>query len=120
MLIVSYDVDIVLYIQLLDIRKQHQQKITPAQVQPLPSQPISSSVIPPQAPTTTPELSLTSTVTVQTKPSVPFEMSYVNEHDPLLLDNKDTSPTIPCDTVFEESNLLMMKSSSHNKVSNNM
>ena len=47
-------------------------------------------------------------------------MSCVNEHDPLLLDNKDISLTIPCDTVFEESYLLMMKSSSHNNVSDNM
>ena len=58
-------------------------------------------------------------MTVQAKPSVAFEMSFVNEHDPLLVNRKDIPLIIPCNTVFEESLLVMMKSS-HDNVSDDI
>ena len=59
-------------------------------------------------------------MTIQTIPSVTSEMSYVNKHDPLLPDSKDTPLTTPCNTFFEESSSLLMESLSHDNVSDNM
>ena len=48
-------------------------------------------------------------------------MSCVNEHNQLLLsDNEDTPLTIPCNTFFKESSSLLMKSSSHDNVSDDI
>ena len=59
-------------------------------------------------------------MTIQNRPSETSEMSCSNEYVALSLNNKDTTSTMPCDTVFEESSSLMMKSSSHDNVSDDM
>ena len=81
---------------------------------------MSPPVIPHQAPPITSEFSHTSTVTIQTIPLATSEISYVNEHDPLLPDNKDTADTIPCNAFFEESPSLLTKSSSYDNVSDDI
>ena len=85
-----------------------------------PSQPLSSPVISNQAQPILIKFSLTGTMTIQNKPSETSEMSGSSEHVALLSDNKDTPPTIPCDTTFEESSSLMMKSSSYDNVSDDV
>ena len=89
-------------LQLLEIRRQHQQSLTPLQVQPSQSQPTSSYVVTHQLlfTLTEPSLSGIITTTIQ-EPSVVSEISGVNKHD-LLLSSNNTSTT-PCDIEFEES-----------------
>ena len=76
----------------------------------------SSPVISHEAPPVSLEFSHTSTVTIQTIPSVTSEMNC----NLLLPDSNDTPPIIPCNTFFEESSSLLVKSSSYDNVSNDM
>ena len=73
-----------------------------------------------QAPPISLEFSHTSTVTIQTIPSITSEMTSINEQDPLLPDSKDTPLIIPCNTFSNESSTLLTKSSSYDNVSNNI